>query len=432
LKSEDVVFEMVCPSKATCRVTKFLYASLERPAWKVVDAVVPADPPFFRLLSSKKICVDDGVLCCVVANQLETDVKRPQSQIAIIIIMISKVTMIIRRYHRVALLFTCLKALLMAVPGSSFSCQLISTGRKVTSNGWLVPTTLWMVGRIEEEIDDDDHDDEDDNNPKVDEFQFTSRDDPMWRKRSECWVIVVDDEEAIRKAVGQLLFDQGYQVTACADGPTALQVATTSKKRQASSGEGGEEDDAQTRRIPDCIVSDIRMPEMDGLELLQRIRADETTVEVPVILLTAKGMTQDRIAGYNAGADAYLPKPFDPDELVAIVDGVIERHEKLSGVNVQVDYLKRDLDEIKYLLLEKGGGGVGNGWVEETNIFLAPDEREILELLCEGLMTKEIAAKTYLSTRRVEQLLTRMFRKTGVKNRTELVRWAVKTGNVQL
>jgi DNA-binding NarL/FixJ family response regulator len=143
-------------------------------------------------------------------------------------------------------------------------------------------------------------------------------------------------------------------------------------------------------------------------------------------------MTQDRIAGYNAGADAYLPKPFDPDELVAIVDGVIERHETLNGANVQVDDLKRDLDEIKYLLLEKGGGGVGNGWVEQTNIFLAPDEREILELLCQGLMTKEIAARTYLSTRRVEQLLTRMFRKTGVKNRTELVRWAVATGNVQL
>ena len=84
-------------------------------------------------------------------------------------------------------------------------------------------------------------------------------------------------------------------------------------------------------------------------------------------------------------------------------------------------------------LLNKGGGGIGmNGYVEQTNVFLAPDEQEILELLCEGLKTKEIAAQTYLSTRRVEQLLTRMFRKTGVKNRTELVRWAVQTGNVRL
>jgi len=277
------------------------------------------------------------------------------------------------------------------------------------------------------DIQDNDGDDREEVNSKIDEFQYTSREDPMWRKRSECWIVVVDDEEAIRKAVGQLLFDRGYQVTACADGATALQLATTGSKTHVAESTGD-----VVAKLPDCIVSDIRMPEMDGLELLRRIREEESLVEVPVILLTAKGMTQDRIAGYNAGADAYLPKPFDPDELVAIVDGVIERHETLNGANVQVDDLKRDLDEIKYLLLEKGGGGVGNGWVEQTNIFLAPDEREILELLCQGLMTKEIAARTYLSTRRVEQLLTRMFRKTGVKNRTELVRWAVATGNVQL
>jgi len=266
---------------------------------------------------------------------------------------------------------------------------------------------------------------------KIDEFQYNSQDDPMWRKRSECWVIVVDDEEGIRKAVGQLLFERGYQVTACADGPTVLEVSL-SKKRMLNNNNNYDEDGRILPRLPDCIVSDIRMPGMDGIELLQQIRADETLCEIPVILLTAKGMTQDRIVGYNAGADAYLPKPFDPDELVAIVDGIIQRHETLNGVNIQVEDLKRDLDEIKFLLLERGGGGVGSGFVEQTNVFLAPDEREVLELLCAGLMTKEISTKTYLSTRRVEQLLTRMFRKTGAKNRTELVRWAVKTGNVQL
>lgn len=174
------------------------------------------------------------------------------------------------------------------------------------------------------------------------------------------------------------------------------------------------------------------MPEMDGIELLHEVRSDDVLVGVPVILLTAKGRPQDRIDGYKAGADAYLSKPFDPDELLSILDNCILRHDTLNGENVLVDDLKRELDEIKYLLLEKGGGGVGNGWVEATNVFLTPDERKVLELLCQGLTTKEIASSTFLSTRRVEQLLTTMFRKTDVSNRTELVRWAIATGNVQL
>jgi len=256
-------------------------------------------------------------------------------------------------------------------------------------------------------------------NQAIDEFGTTR--DPMWRKRSTCWVIVVDDEEPTRKAIGQLLYDFGYQVTACADGNTALKVALSKSHEPTGNS------------VPDAIITDVCMPGMDGIELLQKIRDEETLLEVPVVLVTAKGMTQDRIAGYDSGADSYLTKPFDPDELVAIVDNVIERHETLNGANIEVDDLKRDLNEIKYLLLEEGGGGAGvNGFVEKTNVFLAPDERQVLELLCKGLMTKEIAVKANLSTRRAEQLLTRMFRKTKAKNRTELVRWAVSTGNVQL
>lgn len=260
---------------------------------------------------------------------------------------------------------------------------------------------------------------QDDNDPDlVQEFGSHQR-DPKWQERAKRWVVIVDDEEPIRKAVGQLLFERGYQVTACADGPSALKVAR-SKRAQ--------EGDDQTLALPDVLVCDIRMPGMDGLEVLRIVRSDEQLVGVPVILLTAKGLTQDRIDGYNAGADAYLPKPFDPDELITVIDSVIERHETLNAKQVGVDDLQRDLNEIKYLLLEKGGGGVGNGWVQASNVFLAPDESEILEYLCLGLTTKEIAGKTFLSTRRVEQLLTGMFRKVEVKNRTELVRWAVATG----
>jgi DNA-binding NarL/FixJ family response regulator len=233
--------------------------------------------------------------------------------------------------------------------------------------------------------------------------------------RSTKWLILVDDEASIRQAVGRLLHERGYQVTACASGESALQVALQGEQQ-----------------VPDVIVSDVRMPGgMDGLELLNKVRQNERLMAVPVVLLTAKGQTRDRIAGYEAACDAYLTKPFDPDELVSLVDALLQRQED-PAANVSLEELQKDLQEIKRLLLERGGGGVGNGWVQATRVFLAPDERQVLEYLCQGLKNREIAERVFLSTRRVEQLMTSMFRKTQTKNRTELVRWAVSTGTVQL
>jgi len=225
-------------------------------------------------------------------------------------------------------------------------------------------------------------------------------------------VLMVDDEDAIHEALGEYLLERGYEVTACVDADTALDVCIT--------------------LLPDVIISDILMPgEMNGLDLLSCIRLDKRLASIPVILLTAKGMSEDRIEGYKAGADAYAPKPFDPDELVSIIENVVSRHESLNRKEVDMKDLKRDLDEIKYLLKE-GGAGIGKGWVKATNVFLNPDEKIVLEILCKGLTNKEIAKVVNLSTRRVEQHITSMFRKTGVGNRTELVRWAVSTGNVEI
>jgi DNA-binding NarL/FixJ family response regulator len=169
-------------------------------------------------------------------------------------------------------------------------------------------------------------------------------------------------------------------------------------------------------------------------------------VQIPVILLTAKGMVQDRVAGYQAGADAYLPKPFDPDELLAMIDHFIQRHETLNDTNQNaIVQLQQSIQDIKQLLLmeQMGGGATSTDAVQQsptsprprivnTNVFLAPDERQVLHLLCKGKMNKEIAESMYLSTRRIEQLITILFRKTNMKNRTELVRWAIATGNVKI
>lgn len=275
---------------------------------------------------------------------------------------------------------------------------------------------------------------------------FEEIQDEMWLERSKRWILLVDDEESIRKAVGQYLFDEGYQVTACADVDTALKVLQSGNGSTTANNNAADLENDETKsdrkQLPDAIISDICLTPQssstsaqinDGLKFLQFIRSHPQLVAIPVILLTAKGTIKDRIAGYDSGADAYLTKPFDPEELLVMVDNVITRHETLSGKNIQLDDLQQDLKEIKHFLLENGGAsGIGNGWIQATNVYLTPAERNILKLLSQGLMNKEIAKEAFLSQRRVEQLLTSMFRKTGVSNRTELVRWAVSTGVVEL
>ena len=73
----------------------------------------------------------------------------------------------------------------------------------------------------------------------------------------------------------------------------------------------------------DAIILDVMMPKMNGIEVLQKLRAEK--VSTPIMMLTAKGETDDRITGFNAGADDYLPKPFDPDELLSRVRAMLRR-----------------------------------------------------------------------------------------------------------
>ena len=75
----------------------------------------------------------------------------------------------------------------------------------------------------------------------------------------------------------------------------------------------------------DAIILDVMMPKMNGIEVLQRLRAEG--VNTPIMMLTAKGEKDDRITGFNAGADDYLPKPFDPDELISRVRAILRRSE---------------------------------------------------------------------------------------------------------
>ena len=209
----------------------------------------------------------------------------------------------------------------------------------------------------------------------------------------------------------------GYQVTACADADAFLDVCSARREH---------DDSMSLPPIPDVIVSDVRMPGKDGLELLKLIRADERLNRVPVILLTAKGMTADRIAGYKAGANAYLPKPFDPAELLSILDNSIQRrHQMANNQKGGLLDLKQEMASIKDIMRRNG-----EKVVQKTNVYLTLVEREVLQLLCKGYTNQEIAKERGVNITGVNRTIQKLYKVTDTDTRTELVRWAFKTGYV--
>jgi len=142
-------------------------------------------------------------------------------------------------------------------------------------------------------------------------------------------ILAVDDEERIINFLRSKLKASGYEVLTASNGIEGLEQAQTQE--------------------PDLIVLDLLMPKMDGLEMLKELRSFSV---VPVIILTAKGADTDRIKGLQLGADDYLPKPFNPDELVARIEAVRRRFEPsermkssevFSSGHVTVDFKRRSI-----------------------------------------------------------------------------------------
>ncbi|MFB9236662.1 response regulator [Plantactinospora siamensis] len=126
-------------------------------------------------------------------------------------------------------------------------------------------------------------------------------------------ILVVDDDEDIARFVDFNLRLHGFDVVHAHDGQEALEVIE--------------------RQRPDLAVVDLMMPRMDGVELTRRLRADPMTAVLPVIMLTARGMTQDKVVGLTTGADDYLVKPFDTAELIARVISTLRRNKEFREVS---------------------------------------------------------------------------------------------------
>ncbi len=221
-------------------------------------------------------------------------------------------------------------------------------------------------------------------------------------------LLLVDDEPGLRTAVQAYLQDEGFEVTTAVDGEEGWEKAQ--------------------KMMPDLIISDVMMPRCDGYGLLKRIRGDERLGGTPVIFLTAKGMTVDRTQGYQAGVDDYIPKPFDPDELVARVRNVVKRQERLLTeaarfADADVGQMAKQITEIKSMLSH---GDKSHSRKDDSIPNFTPREASVLQLVAEGLMNKEIARQLETSIRNVEKYVSRLFIKTGTSSRTELVRYALE------
>ena len=144
-------------------------------------------------------------------------------------------------------------------------------------------------------------------------------------------ILIVDDDKNICEVIKLYLQKEGYKVTLAYDGQAGLE--------------------AFERSTPSLVVLDIMMPRKDGWEVLKEIRKSSA---VPVIMLTAKGETIDKVLGLELGADDYIVKPFDPKEFIARVKAVMRRANMQEEENRQIKYDDLVIDISNYTVTYKG------------------------------------------------------------------------------
>lgn len=208
-------------------------------------------------------------------------------------------------------------------------------------------------------------------------------------------LLVVDDEPNLLRAVAAVLRDENFEVATARNGKDALlQVA---------------------KSVPDLVVSDVRMPLMDGYALARNLRSAPHTRLVPIIFLTAKDDTRDRVEGFRSGVDVYLTKPFEPDELVAVVHNILNRIESTQAA-------------IATLV---GADQEGEGLIPRDE-ELTDAEWRVAEAIARGSSNKEIATALNLSIRTIENHVSRILAKKGFSNRVEIARSVLVDGRNEI
>jgi DNA-binding NarL/FixJ family response regulator len=201
-------------------------------------------------------------------------------------------------------------------------------------------------------------------------------------------LLLIDDDPNLILLVKDYLEFRGYMVTTAENGREALEILE--------------------KDLPDMIICDVMMPEMDGYTFVERVRQDGRAGWIPVMFLSAKGQSQDKVRGLNTGADVYMVKPFEPEELVAQVESSLKQAGRLMKRSPRI------------------GGEESVRLQVPGNVELTPTELKVVQLVAQGMANKEIADKLNVSQRTIESHVSNMLNKTSLHNRTELARWAIE------
>lgn len=235
-------------------------------------------------------------------------------------------------------------------------------------------------------------------------------------------ILVADDDFATRLSITDYLEIIGYSVIAAENGKEALGLVQEFQ--------------------PHLIVTDITMPQMDGYEFVRRVRLRPAFRLLPVIFLTERTSTEERIRGYQMGCDNYLAKPFELQELGAVIRSLLDRYALIAQARSRAPEAESMPAEARStangnpeadFLTQKSetGDSLRNSWAARASPSpnapkLTQREQEVLDLVTEGLSNVQIGDRLHLSPRTIEKHVSSLFRKTERNNRAELVRFAME------
>jgi DNA-binding NarL/FixJ family response regulator len=204
-------------------------------------------------------------------------------------------------------------------------------------------------------------------------------------------LLVVEDDPAIALTLSEYFEAVGYGVVHAASAEKGLSLLEDYR--------------------PHLLIADISLPGMNGYDLVKQVRKNPIHRLLPVIFLTARDQPRDRILGYQTGCDVYVPKPFNLEELAAIVRGLLDRVQMMQQMELHG---------------KQQSGTNGDGRLEEFSLpEFTEREEEVLNYVCQGFSNRQIGLQLRLSPRTVEKYVSKLFQKTETQNRGELIRYAL-------